>query len=294
MYQVKDIELEAMGANISLERGNLISKGKLCGADIDFEKVSDENKSKNFVLNLDLNGFNGPLDLLLQLAQTKKLDITKISILALVDQYLEFIKKAKELDLHIASDYLVMAAILAFIKSKLLLPDDKNIDGSNVDALPELLEFNLKRLAAMRKCSESLFSRYLLNDKRFLRGQILDQSIVLETEYYCNPKNLIVCFANIFNRKASKTINLLTNNYYSIDNAIERIRELYKYFKDWSPMKKFYPKFTQSEKYKNSNRIALVSTVAATLELAKRGEILIKQDKEFGDIFLKKRNKDEK
>ena len=262
--------------------------------DIDFEKASDENKSKNFVLNLDLNGFNGPLDLLLQLAQTKKLDITKISILALVDQYLEFIKKAKELDLHIASDYLVMAAILAFIKSKLLLPDDKNIDGSNVDALPELLEFNLKRLASMRKCSESLFSRYLLNDKRFLRGQILDQSIVLETEYYCNPKNLIVCFANIFNRKASRTINLLTNNYYSIDNAIERIRELYKYFKDWSPMKKFYPKFTKSEKYKNSNRIALVSTVAATLELAKRGEILIKQDKEFGDIFLKKRTKDEK
>ena len=105
--------------------------------DIDFERASDENKSKNFVLNLDLNGFNGPLDLLLQLAQTKKLDITKISILALVDQYLEFIKKAKELDLHIASDYLVMAAILAFIKSKLLLPDDKNIDGSNVDALPD-------------------------------------------------------------------------------------------------------------------------------------------------------------
>ena len=261
--------------------------------DIDFEKFNDQNESKNFVFNLDLEGYNGPLDLLLQLAQTKKLDITKISILALVDQYLEFIKKAKELDLHIASDYLVMAAILAFIKSKLLLPDDNNVDSADIDALPEILEFNLKRLAAIRKCSESLFSRNLLNDKRFLRGQILDQSIILETEYYCNPKNLIVCFANIFNRKASKTINLLTNNYYSIDNAIERIRELYKYYKDWSPMKKFYPIFEKSEKYKNSNRIALVSTVSATLELAKRGEILIKQDKEFGDIFLKKRTKNE-
>ena len=262
--------------------------------DIDFDKVNDENESKILVLNLDLDGFNGPLDLLLQLAQTKKLDITKISILALVDQYLDFIKKVKELDLHVASDYLVMAAILAYIKSKLLLPDDKNDYDKNIDALPEILEFNLKRLAAIRKCAEVLFSRNLLNDKRFLRGQILDQSIILETEYYCNPKNLIVCFANIFNRKASKSINLVTNNYYSIDNAIERIRELYKYFKDWSPIKSFYPEFTKAEKYKNSNRIALVSTVAATLELAKRGEILIKQDKEFGDIFLKKRTNDER
>ena len=89
----------------------------------DFDEKDELRKENNFILNLDIDGFNGPLDLLLQLAQTKKLDITKISILELVDQYLSFIKKAKELDLHIASDYLVMAAILAFIKSKMLLPD---------------------------------------------------------------------------------------------------------------------------------------------------------------------------
>ena len=86
-----------------------------------FDDNSDLRRESNFIFNLDIDGFNGPLDLLLQLAQTKKLDISKISILELVDQYLNFIRKAKELDLHIASDYLVMAAILAFIKSKLLL-----------------------------------------------------------------------------------------------------------------------------------------------------------------------------
>ena len=89
----------------------------------DFDDKDELRKENNFIFNLDIDGFNGPLDLLLQLAQTKKLDITKISILELVDQYLNFIKKAKELDLHIASDYLVMAAILAYIKSKMLLPD---------------------------------------------------------------------------------------------------------------------------------------------------------------------------
>ena len=249
----------------------------------------DQFKKENaFIFNLDIDGFNGPLDLLLQLAQTKKLDITKISILELVDQYLDFIKKAKELDLHIASDYLVMAAILAFIKSKMLLPDQDK-DKEDLNPLPEILEFNLKRLNAMRKSADSLSKRDLLNEKRFLKGQILDQSIVLETEYYCSSKNLIICFANIFNRKASKAINLITNNYYNIENAIERIRELYNTFKDWTPINNFYPKFKGSQKFKNEYRVAMVSTIAASLELAKNGEINLKQNKEFGKILLKKR-----
>ena len=196
----------------------------------DFEEGRNKNVENDFTFNLDINGFNGPLDLLLQLAQTKKLDITKISILELVDQYLNFIKKVKELDLHIASDYLVMAAILAFIKSKMLLPtDDKN--ETNKVRLPEILEFNLKRLNAIRECANKLSKQELLNDKRFLKGHMLDQSIILETEYYCSSKNLIICFANIFNRKASKSLNLKMNNYYNIDNAIARIRELYNFFK---------------------------------------------------------------
>ena len=125
-----------------------------------FEDNSELRREGNFIFNLDIDGFNGPLDLLLQLAQTKKLDISKISILELVDQYLNFIKKAKELDLHIASDYLVMAAILAFIKSKMLLPDqDQNSKDS--PPLPEILEFNLRRLNAMRKCADSISKRKL-------------------------------------------------------------------------------------------------------------------------------------
>ena len=254
----------------------------------DFNDNDQFNKENDFTFNLDIDGFNGPLDLLLQLAQTKKLDITKISILELVDQYLHFIKKAKELDLHVASDYLVMAAILAFIKSKMLLPDqDQNSKDS--PPLPEILEFNLKRLNAMRESTDSLFKRDLLNEKRFLKGQILDQSIILETEYYCSSKNLIICFANIFNRKASKTINFITNNYYNIENAIERIRELYNLFKDWTSINSFYPQFKGTEKFKNEYRVAMVSIIAAALELAKNGEINLKQDKEFGKILLKKR-----
>ncbi|MDA9708863.1 segregation/condensation protein A, partial [Alphaproteobacteria bacterium] len=136
----------------------------------DFDNKNELRKENNFIFNLDIDGFNGPLDLLLQLAQTKKLDITKISILKLVDQYLNFIKKAKELDLHIASDYLVMAAVLAFIKSKMLLPDQDE-DTKDSTLLPEILEFNLKRLNAMRKCADSFSKRKLLNETRFLKGQ---------------------------------------------------------------------------------------------------------------------------
>ena len=262
---------------------------KLYNIDKKYFDAKDQLRNENnFIFNLDIDGFNGPLDLLLQLAQTKKLDITKISILELVDQYLDFIKKAKELDLHIASDYLVMAAILAFIKSKMLLPDEDK-DTKDTTPLPEILEFNLKRLNAMRKCADGLSKRDLLNENRFLKGQILDQSIVLETEYYCSSKNLIICFANIFNRKASKAINLITNNYYNIENAIERIRELYNLFKNWTPINAFYPKLNSTQKFKNKNRIAMVSTISASLELAKQGEINLKQDKEFGEILLKKR-----
>ena len=149
------------------------------------------------ILNLDLEGFNGPLDLLLQLAQQKKLDITKISILSLVDQYLNFIKHTKSMNLDLVSDYLVMAAILAYIKSKLLLPNNGNNSENEKEILPELLAFNLKRLKVMRETSEKLFSRELLNSRRFLKGQILDKKILLETEFYANKKSLFICFANI-------------------------------------------------------------------------------------------------
>ena len=247
---------------------------------------------KDQILTVDLDGFNGPLDLLLNLAQSKKLDITKISILDLVDQYLEFIKKIKKLNLDLASDYLVMAAILAYIKSKLLIPEEDSLDNK-AEKLPEILEFNLKRLKAMRENAERLFKKDLLYSKRFLRGQIPDKSIFLEKEYYCSKKNLIVCFANIFNRKSLSPITIKTGNYYSIDLAIKKIREIYKFFTSWSNIENCLPSIEEIGEDKDSFRMAFISTVAASLELVKSGEIFIKQNKEFGDIFVKKRLENE-
>ena len=247
----------------------------------------DENEGS--LLNLDLEGFSGPLDLLLQLAQQKKLDITKISILSLVDQYITFIKQTKKLNLNLASDYLVMAAILAYIKSKLLLPSDSDDSKNEKVTLPELLAFNLKRLKAMRETSESLFSRDLLNLHRFLKGQILDQAIVLETEFYCNKNSLLICFSNIFNRKGIKNITLKTRDYYNIENAIVKIKNFYKSFKDWFALTETLPEAGEVGKEKQSFKIAFITTVAASLELAKRGEIYIKQSEECGEIFLKRK-----
>ena len=123
----------------------------------DFEEDYKNTNEEGSLLNIDLEGFSGPLDLLLQLAQQKKLDISKISILSLVDQYLKFIKQKKKLNLNLASDYLVMASILAYIKSKLLLPVVKDQDNQEKETLPELLAFNLKRLKATSETSEKYF-----------------------------------------------------------------------------------------------------------------------------------------
>ncbi len=256
----------------------------------DFEDDKENiDENKNNLLNLDLEGFTGPLDLLLQLAQQKKLDITKISILSLVDQYLKFIKQTKKLNLDLASDYLVMAAILAYIKSKLLLPNESTNGNNEKETLPELLAFNLKRLKAMRETSEKLFSRDLLNLERFLKGQIPDQSIVLETEFYCNKNSLLICFSNIFNRKGTKHISLEPRNYYNIENAIEKIKSFYNNFKDWFTLTETLPEINELGKEKKSYKIAFITTVAASLELAKRGKIYIKQNEECGEIFLKRK-----
>jgi len=255
----------------------------------EFEDDKSASKSESPYLNLELDGFNGPLDLLLQLAQEKKLDITKISILALVNQYLEFIKKTKKVNLDLASDYLVMAAILAYIKSKLLLPSNKDDAENEKEILPELLAFNLKRLKAMREMSSKLFMRDLLNSNRFLKGQILDKSIVLETEYYCNKNSLLICFANVFNRKGNQNIEINYANYYNIESALKKIQNFYKNFKAWFSISETLPKTKEIGKEKKSLKIAFVITVAACLELAKRGKILIKQDEENGKILMRRK-----
>ena len=258
---------------------------------IKFEEDTAKNSdSLENTLNLELKGYNGPLDLLVSLAQSKKLDITKISILSLVDQYLDFIKKVKKKNLNLASDYLVMAAVLAYIKSKLLLPSENEDDLAKDENLPELLEFNLKRLMAMRNAYSRLYERNLLGKKKFLKGFISDKSIELQTDYYCNKNSLIICFANVFNRKGEKKINVKVENYFSTELAISRIRELYKFFKDWSSIKNYMPKFSNNIEKKQKFRATLISMISASLEMAKSGELKIKQDKQFSEIFLKRKS----
>ena len=141
----------------------------------------------------------------------------------------------------------------------------------------------------MRETSEKLFSRDLLNLHRFLKGQILDKSIVLETEFYCNKSSLLICFANIFNKKDIKNINFEVRNYYNIENAIEKIKKFYKTFIDWFTLSEILPETSEIGKGKKAFKIDFITTIAAALELAKRGEIYIKQDEECGEIFLKKK-----
>ena len=141
----------------------------------------------------------------------------------------------------------------------------------------------------MRETSDKLFSRELLNYHRFLKGQILDQAVVLETDFYCNKTSLLICFANIFNRKGIKNVTLKATNYYNIESAIKKIKNYYESFKDWFTLNKILPEIAEIGQEKSSIKVAFITTVAASLELVKRGEVYIKQNEECGEIFLKRK-----
>ncbi len=245
-----------------------------------FEKSMD-------VLLLDIDGYEGPIDVLLQLTKNQKIDITKISILELVGQYLDFIKKAKLLNLELASDYLVMASWLAFVKSKCLIPEEDNEDSYEGD-ISEALAFNLKRIKSMRDTSEKLFSRKLLNLDRFYRGNVNEKTEIINNIYDCNMHNFLISYSSIINKKNLMPITILESNFWSIDNAIFRIKNFFKSNKSWFNLKFIVPALHEVENNSLSKKIAWASTLAASLELAKSGVIEIEQKKSFGEVLIKK------
>jgi segregation and condensation protein A len=238
-------------------------------------------------LIIDVDGFEGPLDLLLTLSRTQKVDLRQISILELAHQYLVFVEKAKTLRLELAADYLVMAAWLAFLKSRLLLPPDPTEEGPSGAELAAHLAFQLERLQAMRDCAARLMGRDQLGRDFFARGQIEVVERVKKVTYTATLLDLMQGYARIRTRDDFRPFVLDRENVFTMEQALERMRGLIGYAGDWTDIISYLPEGWENDPVKR--RSATASTFAASLELVKEGHLEIRQTESFAPIQLRKR-----
>lgn len=235
-------------------------------------------------LTVDVDGFEGPLDLLLHLSRNQKVDLAQISVVALVDQYLEFIKKARDLRLELAADYLVMAAWLAFLKSKLLIPKPREDIGESGEDLAALLQFRLKRLEAMRNAGEKLINRNRLGREFFQRG--LPEAVILEhkSAYSASLFDLLASYARNRQRTAMKTVRMQKRTVFSLKEARSILTRLMGETTEWLALDQFLIEFLAEPEERRS---AIASTFAASLELVRERQLEIRQDATFAPIYLR-------
>jgi segregation and condensation protein A len=253
--------------------------------DFDAPIVNDIAPEDALIVALD--GFEGPLDLLLALARNQKVDIAKISVLALADQYLAFIESAKSRNLELAADYLVMAAWLAFLKSKLVLPQPEMAGEPTADEMAAALRWRLQRLEVMRKAGAQLMDAPRLDRDVFARG--LWEPVVIEK--IRKPTDTIYDLLSAYARERIKRVShkaydLLRAPVYLIEEARERIERMLGRIPDWALLSRLIPLDWGMGQRK---RTALASHLLACLELARDGRIAIRQVTPFGEVFVRDR-----
>ena len=233
-------------------------------------------------LNLALDGWEGPLDLLLNLARTQKVDLAQISILELVDQYTGYIANARALKLEIAADYLVMAAWLAYLKSCLLLPKDPEQDPSPEEVALRL-QMRLQRLDAMREAGARLLGRDRIGRDVFVRAAPEGLRLVRKSAWQVTPFELFAAYGSVKARTAPAMHVVHARSVMTLDEAIERVGRMIGSAIDWVTIEAFLP-VTDDPAFRRS---ALASSFVAALELARRGRLDIRQDEPFAPIELK-------
>ncbi|MRX50809.1 segregation/condensation protein A [Paracoccus sp. S-4012] len=238
-------------------------------------------------LILDLDGFEGPLDLLLTLARTQKVDLMQISVLSLAEQYLSFIEEAGALRIELAADWLVMAAWLAFLKSRLLLPPDPEAEGPSPDELAADLAFRLERLDAMRRAAASLMGRDRLGQDRFARGAPEAVTVAQEVRWTAGLMDLMAAHARLQTRDEFRPFAFDRTGILSMEQALDRLRRLVGFVPDWTDLSRFLPEGWEAAPARR--RSATAATFAATLELAKQGVVEIRQETSFAPISIRGR-----
>jgi segregation and condensation protein A len=240
-------------------------------------------------LVVDVEGFEGPLDLLLALARTQKVDLAKISVLALAQQYLDFIAEARRLRLEIAADYLVMAAWLAFLKSKLLLPAEPSEEGEPTGAeLAALLAFRLKRLDAMREASAQLMTRKRLGRDVFARGLPEPMRVTRKSIYDANVYDLLKAYSQQRQRMAVRSLRMPPRAVWSLKDARDELERLLGMTLDWAPLDRLLAEFLVEPELR---RTALASSFTASLEMTREGKLELRQSKSFAPLLVRRRER---
>ncbi|MGB1028002.1 MAG: segregation and condensation protein A, partial [Rhodospirillaceae bacterium] len=240
------------------------------------QEAEAEEGDRLAALVLNLDGFEGPIDLLLTLARDQKVDLARISILQLAEQYLTFVAKAREYRLELAADYLVMAAWLAYLKSRLLIPEDKSEEEPSGEEMAEALAFQLRRLQAIREAGESLMAQPRLGRDVLSRGAPEDLSAAVRPVYGTTFHELLRAYADI-RRRADKPTSLSVEAFdlYSVDDAIRRLSSLLGSFPDWTDLRRFLPKGLRDPLVRRS---AIAATFVAGLEMVRDDKALVKQE----------------
>jgi segregation and condensation protein A len=253
----------------------------------DWEQDDGQAPGAGETLVVDVEGFEGPLDLLLALARTQKVDLARISVLALAQQYLDFINEARRLRLEIAADYLVMAAWLAFLKSKLLLPAEQDEDGEpSGEELAQLLAFRLKRLDAMREAAAQLMTRKRLGRDVFARGMPEPLRISRKSTYQADLYDLLKAYAQQRQRTAVRTWQVRQRTVWSLKEAREELDRLLGMTCDWAPLDQLLAEFLVGPELRKT---ALASGFTATLEMTREGALEIRQAKLFAPLLVRRR-----
>lgn len=252
-------------------------------------KTGIESRVAAESLIVDLDGYEGPLDILLTLARTQKVDIRKISIYDLAVQYLTFVEEAKKLRLELAADYLVMAAWLAFLKSRLLLPPDPEEEGASGEEMAAHLAFQLERLEGMRKVAARLMARDRLGRDFFARGIPEDITRKRTITYKSSILDLMQAYARIRTKDKFEPLHMeARKNIFSMEQALERMKSLIGQALEWGTLEQFLPDGWQDNE--KMRRSATASTFAAMLELVKEGKLDLRQSEMFAPIEVKRKD----
>jgi segregation and condensation protein A len=254
----------------------------------DSSQISVEQRVAAESLVIDVEGFEGPLDVLLTLARTQKVDMRKISVLQLARQYLVFVEEAKRIRLELAADYLVMAAWLAFIKSRLLLPQDPTEDGPSGEELAAHLAFQLERLEAMRRSAAKLMARDQLGRDFFARGITQDVTSKKTITYKATVLDLMQAYARLRTKENFKPLHMEERDkIFTMEQALERMKGLIGHAMDWGTLNQFLPDGWRDDP--KLRRSATASTFAAMLELVKLGKLDLRQGGTFAPIEIRRK-----
>lgn len=249
-----------------------------------YESINNED------LIVNLSGYEGPLDVLLIMAKSQKVDLMKISILQLTEQYLVFIAEVRKKNLELAADYLVMAAWLAYLKSNLLLPREETGEELTAEQMAERLKFQLKKLEAIRQVSEKLMNLPVLGTNFFNRGMPEGIRLIRTPEYYLSLYDLLKSYANQRYKSAYSSMVIERPAVYAMEEALVRLQRMVGTAFEWTKLESFLP--PEFSKGKNA-RSGVAGTLAAAMELVREGVLEVQQLAPFGPVFIKNKNNNE-